>query len=62
MAVAKKAEIPLFSKEGLGEIYSVWLKNPPQSPFAKGGGFITVTGCWLSGVEALFTRILFLFE
>jgi hypothetical protein len=28
--------VPLFSKEGLGEI--ILLSNPPLSPFRKGGG------------------------
>jgi len=30
---------PLFGKEGYGEIYGeeIYSKNPPQSPFAKGG-------------------------
>jgi hypothetical protein len=27
--------VPLFSKEGLGEI--IFLSNPPRSPFKKGG-------------------------
>jgi hypothetical protein len=27
--------VPLFEKEGLGEIFKI---NPPQSPFFKGGG------------------------
>jgi len=28
-------QVPLFEKEGLGEIIQI---NPPHSPFYKGGG------------------------
>ena len=41
---------PLFEKEGLGEILPIKaFKNPPQSPFFKGGGE------WLQPMSYLFT-------
>jgi hypothetical protein len=33
--VLNALSVPLFEKEGLGEIFLI---NPPQSPFFKGGG------------------------
>ena len=41
MTIAKTSEVPLFSKEGLGEICRIWLcheDKSPSVPLCKGGG------------------------
>lgn len=34
MIFAKQADVPLFDKEGLGEIYEIWPYHSPEIPLS----------------------------
>jgi hypothetical protein len=45
LITTKIERIPPFEKGGLGGIYeAIHLKNPPRSPFSKGGSIISIYG------------------